>query len=192
MASIAALAETPDPTLVPLLVGGLIEPGRTVPIPQRHGQALADWAATHDIGLGAEVLCTGLRLRGGALYAAPAHMRLPRDERPGDPNDFMGWELNLIDADQVYAVCLLEGGEITQTHEGRPVPGDVHSGTSPADRVRAAAGRERRLLIDHQTARIARDVTIRSALAQGMSVPMIASETGLGVPRIYQIRDSRR
>ncbi|OEV11950.1 hypothetical protein [Streptomyces nanshensis] len=201
MPSIADIATTPAGAYVPRLTGGTLLGDSAVLVPQRHGQALANWARDHGVSEIAEVVCHSIRLQGRtSLYSPPADMRLTEPERPSGeslsgPGHAVGWGLALIDEDRSVNITLLEGGEVEQEGEPRDIPGSdrIHTDDAWAGRLRKASGREIDERHRHLLSRIARDVTIRKALADGgLGVQMVAQLTGLGDQRIYQIRDRRR
>jgi len=183
-------------TDIPLLVGGLRAHGRTVHMPHRYGRHLAAWAAEQGITEYADVAATALighgRIGRGPLQRLSAAERrmIDRDER------VIGWSLEIITEREIVELDLYETGEIVNVRR-RPLD-DARAGervavsSTPIDIVRAAASLEASRRRQHEQARIARDVAIRAALNEGMSVRTIAEASGLHEQRIYQIRDGRR
>lgn len=66
------------------------------------------------------------------------------------------------------------------------------SGADPAAEVARAAADARQAEQAAEQARQNRDEAIRAALDAGVTVRDLVTLTGLGAPRLYQIRDRRR
>ncbi|MET8006181.1 hypothetical protein [Nonomuraea glycinis] len=196
-----SLQKLPDRQVVPRLVGGLRSLDFVVTIPERHARHLAQWASDHGITEHADVVCTSLIAtpEGGSSRSGPLQ-RFTTDElrqmRTHLSSEIMlggvrGWNLDIITGEEQIRLTLLDDGTITEqrrTAFSEPRPGT----RTPAERVRDAANRELQTRIDHETARVARDVVIRAELAGSLSIQMAAELAGLGEPRVYQIRDERR
>lgn len=184
---------------IPHLIGGLRTPGHTIHLPQRYAQHLATWATVHGIteqaDIAANSVTTTKRIEQGPLG------HFTRDElsaiQPGEGIPTVtGWTLTITTDQETISVKLWETGHIEMGHRRTlPTTRTTAAPETPADKIRAAVHRDIDTHVAAQTARAARDVVIRMALGDGpdgLSPAMVAEISGLGQPRIYQIRDERR
>ncbi|MFS0695139.1 hypothetical protein [Streptomyces nitrosporeus] len=202
MATIADIASATDGIHIPRLIGagGGKSPNLTTYLPTRHGYVLVTWAREAGINDHAEVVCRSLAMAmpNAGTETGPVHGLNSNEQTPistlSDPaGAHTGWHFEIIDPNDRITVSLTDVGTIYDVKH-HSIPGGI---TTPADinlynLLSTAATREKRLADERRIVLAARDATIRACLADGMSVDMVAQRSGLGAPRIYQIRDGRR
>jgi hypothetical protein len=205
MTSLQRLETQTAGSTLPRLVSGLRTPTATSYMPHRYGQHLAAWAREQGISPHADVAVTmtiqrpvsGMSNRGPLERFTRAEMEMI--EPDADIPSTGGWGLEIITETERISLHLLESGQIADVLRSPhrrdsedDARGNDPTALPPAYRLRDASTREADLKRAHEVALVARNVTIRAALAEGLSPTMAAEFTGLGDQRIYQIRDERR